>query len=92
MDRTGLGRGKVKFEDPFFRWLRDQLLMVEGYAYAGTDFISDPDLLLPLGGQWGDIGKKKNLKMVIVFLYFDVLYFLCVVMRLECFHANVGVA
>ena len=28
--------------------------------------------------------------MEIVFLYFYVLYFLCLVTRLECFHANVG--
>ena len=34
--------------------------MVEDYAYAGIDFSSDPNLLLPLGGQWGDIGKKKE--------------------------------
>ena len=47
MTRTGLGKGKVKFSDPFFQWLRDQLLMVEDYAYAGTDFSDDPDLSLP---------------------------------------------
>ena len=49
MARKGAGRGKVKFGDPFFRQLRDQLLMVEDYAYAGTDFSGDPDLLLPPG-------------------------------------------
>ena len=26
---TGAGRGRVKFGDPFFRWLWDQILMVE---------------------------------------------------------------
>ena len=35
--------------------------------------------------------REKNPKMEIVFLFFDVLYFLCVVTRLECFHADVGV-
>ena len=60
MARTGVGRGKVKFGDPFFRWLRDQILMVEDYAYASTDFSKDLDLLLPPGGQWGDIGKKQE--------------------------------
>ena len=49
--------------------------MVEDYAYTGTDFRGDPDLLLPPGAQWGDIGKKQNPKMVIVFLCFNVLYF-----------------
>ena len=28
MARAGVGRGRVKFDDPFFRWLRDQILMV----------------------------------------------------------------
>ena len=60
MARTGAGKGKVKFGDPFFRWLRDQILMVEDYAYAGMNFSENPDLPLPLGGQWGDIGKKQE--------------------------------
>ena len=50
MAHIGAGGGKVKFGDPFFRWLRDQLLMVKDYAYAGTDFSGDPDLPLPPGG------------------------------------------
>ena len=60
MTRTGASRGKVKFGDLFFRWLRDQILMVEDYAYAGTKFTRDPDLPLPPSGQWGDIGKKQE--------------------------------
>ena len=47
MAHTGVGRGRVKFDDPFFRWLWDQMLMVEDYAYAGMNFIGDPDLPLP---------------------------------------------
>ena len=71
MARTGAGRGRVKFGDPFFRWLRDQMLMVEDYAYAGTDFTGDPDLPLPPGGKWGDIGKKQEtLTMENVFMFF----------------------
>ena len=50
MTRIGVGRGKVKFDDPFFRWLRDQILMVGDYAYVGTKFSGDPDLPLPPGG------------------------------------------
>ena len=60
MARIGAGRGKVKFSDPFFRWFRDQLLMVEDYAYACIDFNGDPDLPLPPGGKWGDISKKQK--------------------------------
>ena len=66
--------------------------MVEDYAYAGTDFRGNPDLPLPPSAQWGDIGKKQNPKMEIVFLCFYVLYFLCVVMSIECFHVDLGAA
>ena len=68
---TGVGRGRVKFGDAFFRWLWDQILMVEDYAYAGTDFTGDPDLPLPPGGKWGDIGKKQEtLTMETIFMIF----------------------
>ena len=46
MVRTGAGRGRVKFSDLFFRWLRDQILMVEDYAYIGMEFTGDTDLPL----------------------------------------------
>ena len=66
---TGVGRGKVKFGDPFFRWIRDQILMVEDYAYVGTDFSGDPDLPLPPGWQWGHIGKKQETLKWMNFFY-----------------------
>ena len=62
---TGAGRGKVKFGAPFFQWLSDQILMVEHYAYAGTDFRGDPDLPLPPSKKWGYMGKKQNPKIAI---------------------------
>ena len=63
MTLTGAGKGKVKFWAPFFCWLNDQILMTEDYAYTGTDIKGEPDLPLPPGEQWGDIGKKQNPKM-----------------------------
>ena len=65
MSCTEASREKVKFGDPFFQWLSDQILMVEDYAYAGTDFRGDPDLQLPPDEQWGDMGKKQNPKIAI---------------------------
>jgi hypothetical protein len=35
--------------------------MVDDYAYAGLDFRGDPDLVLPEGSQWGNLGKKHIL-------------------------------
>jgi len=49
----------IKYDDVFFQWLRNQLIMVEGYAYSEKNFHGDPDLALPMGSQWGDIGKKE---------------------------------
>ena len=60
MARTGGGRAKVKFEAAFFRWLRDQILMIEDHAYAVTNFRGDADLPLPPHAQWGGIGKKQK--------------------------------
>jgi hypothetical protein len=51
----------VKYDDHFFDWLRNQVVMVEDYAYAGLDFRGDPDLALPEGSQWGNIGKKVTI-------------------------------
>ena len=36
--------------------------------------------------------RNKKPKMAIVFLCFNVLYFLCVETRLKCFHVDVGAA
>jgi len=34
--------------------------MYRDYAYAGTDFRNDPDMVLPPGSRWDvDLGKKK---------------------------------
>jgi hypothetical protein len=51
----------IKYNDVFFDWLRTQMLMVDDYAYVRLDFHGDPDLVLPEGSQWGDIGKKDIL-------------------------------
>ena len=77
MAHTGEGRGRVKFGDVFFKWPQDQMLMVEDYAYAGIDFSGDPDLPLPPGGQWGDIGKKQEtLNMENVFMFLCFIFFM----------------
>ena len=36
--------------------LDDHILMIEDYAYAGTEFRGDPDLPLLIDAQWGGIG------------------------------------
>jgi hypothetical protein len=48
----------VKYNEILFDCLRPQMLMVDDYAYVSLDFRGDPDLVLPEGSQWGNIGKK----------------------------------
>ena len=48
----------IKYNDPFFDWLRPQMLMIDDYTNAGLDFRGDLDLVLPEDAQWGDLGKK----------------------------------
>ena len=54
----GGGGSKVTYGFGFFDWLRNQLLMVEDYAYEGADFRNDPELVLLEGEVWDDRGKK----------------------------------
>ena len=48
---------KVSYGAGFFRWLRNQLLMIEDYAYDGVDFHHDPELVLLEGEMWDDRGN-----------------------------------
>jgi len=44
----------MSFGPEFFGWLRRQLIVVEDWPYAGTDFTGDPDLSLPEGEDWDE--------------------------------------
>ena len=57
MPRLGGVAPKVSYGAGFFHWLRNQLLMIEDYAYDGADFCHDPKLILPEGEMWDDCGK-----------------------------------
>jgi hypothetical protein len=32
--------------------------MIDDYAYVRLDFLNDPNLVLPDGSQWGELGKR----------------------------------
>jgi hypothetical protein len=55
----------IKYNDAFFGWLRPQILMIYDYVYADLEFQGDPDLALPKGFQWGDLGKKDILFFIV---------------------------
>ena len=96
MYRMGGGPVHQAFNEDFFLWLRCQIICIDDYAYAGVDFRGDPDMPLPEGAQFGDIGKTFT------FLIFKLLNFygflkklydffdMTSVLTKQCFHANVG--
>ena len=65
----------VTYNLSFFHFLRDQLVMVEDYAYVKTKFHGDIELELPEGSQWGEIGKNIFF-IIFYFWYFNYKMFL----------------
>jgi len=57
----------INYTDTFFYWMEPWILMINDYAYAGMDFRNDPDLVLPKGSQWGDLGKKLFFSFMVFF-------------------------
>lgn len=53
MPRGGGGQ-QMSWRPEFFGWLHHQLIVVEDWPYAGTDFTGDPDLPLPEGEEWDE--------------------------------------
>ena len=45
------------YDDDFYTWWERQLPALEQFPYAGMDFRGDPNLVLPPGGIWGEMGK-----------------------------------
>jgi hypothetical protein len=69
MRRLGGGRVPTPYNDEFFFWWRRQVIALEDYPYAGLDFKGDPNMPLPPGSAYRDIG------MQLFFEYFNFLYF-----------------
>ena len=58
----------MSWRPEFFGWLRRQLIVVEDWPYAGTDFTGDPDLPLPEGDDWDEeLGKT----IFLIFMFYD---------------------
>ena len=60
----------------FFPWWRRQIIAIEDYPYAGIDFRGDPDMPLPPGSAYGDIGNESRPLLFLKFLKY--LIFFCV--------------
>ena len=86
MHRLGKGRVANFYPTDFFPWWRRQIIAKNNYPYAGIDFRGDPDMPLPPGAAYGDIGKESqtlflSFELFNFFLFFDILtqktYFWC---------------
>ena len=60
MHRLGGGRVANPYPGELFPWWWRQLITIDDYPYVGIDFCGDPDILLPPGLAYGDIGKESQ--------------------------------
>jgi len=52
------GTEVVQFTPEYFRWLENQIFIIQDFPYLGMDYRGDPDMTLPRGEQWDDRGKN----------------------------------
>ena len=73
-----LGGGRVANPNPteFFPWWQRQIIAIEDYPYAGIDFLGAPDMPLPPGAAYGDIGKESETHFLSFELFKEKLFFL----------------
>ena len=57
------------YDDDFYSWWERKVPALEQFPYAGLDFQGDPDLVLPPGGAWGEMGKYFLFFIIIKFLW-----------------------
>ena len=60
MHKLGGGRVANPYLTEFFPWWWRQLIAIDDYPYEGIDFRGDPDMPLPPGTAYGDIGKESQ--------------------------------
>ena len=60
MRRMGGGTVSNPYPADFFPWWRRQIIAIDDYPYVGIDFRGDPDMPLPPGVAYGDIGNESQ--------------------------------
>ena len=59
MRRLGGGRVANPYPADFFPWWQRQIVAIDEYPYGGIDFRGDPDMPLPPGLAYGEIGTES---------------------------------
>ena len=75
MHRLGGGRVANPYPAEFFSWWRRQIVTIDDYPYAGIDFWGDPDMPLPPGSTYGDIGNESRPSLFEFFELFNFFLF-----------------
>ena len=80
------------YDDDFYTWWERQVPALEQFPYAGMDFRGDPDLVLPPGGAWGELGNFyfQNFKIFMNFKYKYIYICLRVLILLKCQNTDIG--
>ena len=60
MHRMGGGRVANPYPTDFFPWLQRNIISIDDYPYVGIEFRGDPDMPLPLGAAYGNIGNESQ--------------------------------
>ena len=60
MCRLGGGRVAKPYPIDFFPWWRRQLIAIDEYPYAWIKIYGDPNMPLPPGADYGDIGNESQ--------------------------------
>jgi len=68
MRRLGGGRVANPYPAEFFPWWRRQIVAIDDYPYGGIDFRGDPDMPLPPGSAYGDIGNESQPSLSFFFI------------------------
>lgn len=72
MERLGGGEQTHAYDMDYFDWLDEQAIMIDDYAYVGTNFHHGPELVFPLGEQLSDLGECLCVFEFIKFLNYFV--------------------
>lgn len=48
----------VRFPPTYFRWMDNQIFLIQDFPYAEMDYSSDRDMILPPREKWDDSGKN----------------------------------
>ena len=85
MRRLGGGRVANPYPADFFSWWRRQIVTIDDYPYAGVEFCGDPDMPLPLGAAYADIGKESQTHFLSFLSYLIFLVFFYIWNKNACF-------